>query len=506
MMFLRLRTLNSIPVTVVLISALAFLATDRVLARGFCHKHQSYSCSCQSTPDERTRQITTQLYTTLSSTVTDDSSTTGSSSSDSTVTTGSQPSTIHGFQIVQPPSMGTGDWSHLGAGTASGPLSSFQDLSLEGASNMGTQQYGISQTGSPSTGAELFPRGRPWSLPQLQFDSTALSHRGAGRFNFPTSQWVAPLPQHQRLDLISRTRKAIDRIRQLEKEKEKASEEQGQSYTSTLYRKLLTDSDWLELGIDRDSFLVQLPFIDENALTLVRARARLSQRATEAESRINPEEAEPRKREQDELSTGSDQPSDTDLQLAEQFQILFGSLMQLLQNLAGQHEVVLVSPSWNPHAFGLCTQGSVLLHSLIGHITGNYDHHDRNAHRIAPVCRGSSLQTILSVLQPSGRRTVEPNIRKIDGSVATQSLLGDTLTSLAGHIQVTLIHLTTGEGDSHDTVILLSDGSNYWFGSQHLGAYHSFDMQSVIRFLRGALRLMMDAFNVQTYDAHCKYL
>ena len=177
------------------------------------------------------------------------------------------------------------------------------------------------------------------------------------------------------------------------------------------------------------------------------------------------------------------------------------SLMRLLKDLATQQGVTLITPNWNPYYHSI--DRPIPISELIRHILGDYNH---PIGREAPVCQGQSLHMIqdMTILDGFGVYSENEITDEID-SLSHTFNLEESLLPIASHHILALIHLSTNQGEEHDSVVIMSDGANIWFGSQNLGAYHSTSMVDTISFLKEALKLFQKLFKVKYYTAVIRF-
>ena len=176
--------------------------------------------------------------------------------------------------------------------------------------------------------------------------------------------------------------------------------------------------------------------------------------------------------------------------------------MRLLQDLATRHGVTLITPNWNPYHQSI--DSPIAINQLIRHILGDYQH---QAGRTAPVCRGQSLTNIISMTHQQGFGVYSEG-DTTSGAVNSPELLhtlGNSLLPIAQYHILALIHLYTSQGQEHDSVVIMSDGTNLWFGSQNLGAYHSISMVHTVNFLKEALELLQRLFKVEHFTTVSRF-
>ena len=178
----------------------------------------------------------------------------------------------------------------------------------------------------------------------------------------------------------------------------------------------------------------------------------------------------------------------------------FERLMQALQYHTQNSTVVQLTPGWNPSH--ISTYGSLALPNLIRYFNADYGY----SCSFTPPQRlqGRTLQSMLLLTGSSANGDIIQS-QPVSGTIGGQDhqvleLLSSSIVHVSHSSLLSLIHLFTSNGHYFDTVVVMSDGNNVWFGSEHLGGYFSPSLREMVRFLSEAFRLLSTLFNVR----HCQ--
>ena len=444
----------------------------------YCRICQNNPCQC---PDSRrTTQVMSELHEVLVSLPDYDSDSDSDSGS-----SGSE------FSVVPPLSTGN-DWdmpghSHTGPSpTAQGSSYLSVDFSSLGS-------------GLSSIGASIPIRTQPFTL----------HPNGAGPVpphcitTSPHSLMEERTTGSQRLlphQIIQRLQRMLVRIQALVQRRSLMIHDRKKEMANIQYQ-LLSEQDWIELGISMEEFTAHISGfpdqpIEHDPLVSRVEKKILDKGISQASNEYFDEQ------EGDRVDEALDP---LEVELSEAYIEFFSLLNQRLSNLSALHGVTMITRGWNPYA--LKTLEPIPLMELVRHFLEDY--HPRDRSRSAPVCPNASLEKFQALSAPltetNGYYHGEPTSGHI-ASTGFLDLLGGALLSLSHYHVLSLIHLNTISGQEHDTVVLLSDGTNLWFGSQHLGGYYSHSMTNTINFLRDALRLLNTLFDVNHFTINTRYL
>ena len=427
---------------------------------------------CQCTDSRRTTRLLSDLHETLASLSNPlDSDSDSSESDDSTL-----------------PSLATGsDWSmvqpiHTGSSrTVQGLVSLASGLSsMEGGIPLRLQSFSL-----PTGEAGPFPSRATVSHSLMEEERTTGSPR--------------LLSPRERSQIIQQLRGLSVRIQALEQKRNSSVSTRNKAMANNQYQ-LLSAQDWNELNISMEDFTTHIDALkdqemeDDVFVKLVDEKI-LEKAASQACSKCDEEQEGPQT---------TEKPDSSEVELSQSCNEFFSLLNQLLGSLSVQHGVTMITGNWNPYA--LSTFEPIPLMQLVRYFLRDYEYQERNSS--VPICRGESLDKFKSLSAPLTEVNVYYRADPTSGQIASPGfldLLGHALLTLNQYHVLSLIHLNTASGQDHDTIVLLSDGTNLWFGSQHLGGYYSRSMINTVNFLSAALRLLNTLFNIDHFTINTRY-